>query len=119
MTLIPRGAVFLAAGKRIRDPHLRETTLKQGIADFERVLELDRADFPGRCQHARGELLGGLAEGWYRLGDQEKAGLYLKRILSELPETRYAKAAGLLIENHPAADQASVTCKGCHVADAQ
>jgi len=119
VTLIPRGAVLLSAAKRITDSRVREVTLKHGLADFERVLELDKTNFPDRCEHAKGELLGGLAEGWYRLGDQEKAGIYLKRIVAELPETRYAKAAKALLENKPAADQASVTCKGCHTSGAQ
>jgi hypothetical protein len=114
-TLIPRGALLLAAGRRIKDPTVRERTLKQGISDFERVLELDKQAFPGRCEHAKGELLGGLAEGWYRLGKEQEASVYLKRIMAELPGTAYSKAAESLVKNKSPADQASVTCLGCHV----
>lgn len=118
-TLVPRGAVLLTASRYIANPEIRQPVLKQGLADFEKTLQLDGVNFPKRCRHARGELLGGLAEGWYRLGDQEKADLYLKRILAELPGTEYSAAARSMLDNKPSPEQASTTCLGCHTTGAQ
>jgi len=114
LTLIPRGALLLSAGRRIQDPAIRERILTKGVDDFERVLTLDKANFPQKCEHAKGELLGGIAEGWYQLGKQEQAGVYLKQIMTELPGTAYAKAADTILKNKPPVEKASVTCLGCH-----
>ena len=114
VTLIPRGAVLLSASKHIADDHIREAVLKQGVGDFERVLELDKANFPTRCQHAKGELLGGLAEGWYRLGDRQKASSYLQRMVAELPHSPYADAATAVLNKKPSAGEISTTCLSCH-----
>jgi hypothetical protein len=114
VTLIPRGAVLLSASKRIVDSQIREATLKQGVDDFERVLELDKSNFPTRCQHAKGELLGGLAEGWYRLGNQQKASVYLARMVTELPHSPYSEAASRALNQKPGASEISTTCLSCH-----
>lgn len=114
LTLIPRGAVLLSAGRRIQNPVIRERILTKGVNDFERVLTLDKANFPQKCEHAKGELLGGIAEGWYQLGKQEQATVYLKQIMTELPGTAYAKAADAILKNKPPVEKASVTCLGCH-----
>ena len=62
--------------------------------------------------HGRGELLGALADGWLQLGDSVKATPYLDRMVSELPNTAYAKAA-LERRADPLA-KTPLTCLGCH-----
>jgi hypothetical protein len=113
-TLIPRGAMLMAASKHLSDPAQRTATLKKGVGDFERVLELNKDSFDKLCVHDRGELLGGLAEGWYRLGDQAKADAYLKRMVAELPNTGYSRRAAAVTKEHPSPELVSLTCMGCH-----
>ena len=58
----------------------------------------------------KGELLIGLAEGYARLGNQEKAKLYYGRIEKDLPGTPYAKAAQKYMET----GAVQHGCLGCH-----
>ncbi|HXZ29324.1 MAG TPA: hypothetical protein VEG08_15120 [Terriglobales bacterium] len=113
VTLIPRGSVMLQASRNIPSPERAQAALRQGLADYEEALRLDE-HFAQRPVHARGELLAGLADGWYRAGDQAKADLYLKRIVAELEPSPYATRAKFVLANHPAAGQLQLTCLGCH-----
>ena len=84
--------------------------------DRDRGLRLHgrpRADALGRPRsHDRGELLGGLATGWLQLGDTAKATPYLDRMIAELPNTPYAKAAAA--RRADPTSKAPLTCLGCH-----
>lgn len=111
-TLIPRGAVLLASAPFLPDPDARPLTEK-GIADWERVLELQRGEAtPG--VHSRGELLGGLAVGYRILGNQEKSAAYLKRIVAELPGSPYADRAKGWLEHPESLRKTDRFCIGCH-----
>ena len=60
--------------------------------------------------HPKGELLLGLADGYGRLGNEEKALVFYQQVLKELPGTAYAKKANNWMET-----KASQTaCLGCH-----
>jgi len=113
--LIPRAATLLEGSKHLRDDHDATATLQKAIADYERVLGIQGAQFAALSVHARGELLGALAEGWYRLGNSEKSAMYLKRLREELPGTAYATRAQIIQEEHPAPANVHITCMGCHV----
>jgi len=113
VTLIPRGSVLLQASRNIPSPERAQAALKQGLADYEEALRLDD-HFAQRPVHARGELLAGLADGWYRARDQAKADTYLKRIVAEVQPSPYAERAKFILANHPPADQLHLTCLGCH-----
>jgi len=66
--------------------------------------------------HPRGELLTGLADGWSRLGDTEKARSYFERIETELRGTVYEQKAKAWLENKPEAKAPGFfNCSGCHV----
>jgi len=62
--------------------------------------------------HPKGELFAGLAEGWSRLGDVQKARFYLTRMVAELPDTPYSAAAKARLDDPSATSQ--ITCLGCH-----
>jgi tetratricopeptide (TPR) repeat protein len=112
-TLIPRGAVLLASAPFLPDPDARPLTEK-GIADWERVLELQRGDATPRAVHSRGELLGGLAIGYRLLGNEEKSAAYLKRIVAELPGSPYAERAAGWLEHPASVKKTDRFCIGCH-----
>lgn len=65
-------------------------------------------------EHPRGELLFGLAEGWSRASDIERAASYFARILEDLPDTPYAKRAAKWAETKTLTT-AETGCIGCYV----
>ena len=67
--IIVRAVVLNAAAPRTSDPARRETMQQAAVAGFEKALALQTPYLDQLSEHARGELLGGLAEGWSRLGD--------------------------------------------------
>jgi hypothetical protein len=112
-TLIPRGAVLLAAAPFMPDSVARPL-IQKGIADWEKAAEVQRAMSRPLSPHSRGELLGGLAVGYGLLGDQEKAGVYLKRIVDELPGSAYAARATTWLDNPARLVKSDRFCIGCH-----
>ena len=110
---IPRGAALIQASLSV-PPAQAKAILETGVADFERVLELQRPYFAQIGTHPRGELLQGLAGGWYRLGDQEKARGYFERIVNALPGTEYEKRAKTWLETKTL-ENSQMRCVGCHV----
>lgn len=65
---------------------------------------------------AGGELLTGLADGWNRMGNPDKARTYFDRIVTELSGTVYEQRAKAWLENKPEAKSPQFfACTGCHV----
>lgn len=112
--LIPRGA-NLIVGSRFVPPAQADEILRTGVADFERVLELQAPYFSRLGVHSRGELLTGLADGWSRLGDREAARRYFERIVDELEGSVYEQKARAWLEDRPEAREPGFfECSGCH-----
>ena len=114
---VPRGSTFITAS-RFMPPQMAKPLLEIGLSDFEKVLELQERDqtFSKRSAHQRGELLTGLADGWNRMGNDEKAREYFERILAELGGTVYEKRAQAWLGNKPESrSPAFFACIGCHV----
>ena len=112
--LIPRGA-NLIAGSRFVPPDQAGGILQIGVADFERVLELQAPYFHRLGVHARGELLIGLADGWSRLGNRDAARRYFERIVDELGDSVYERKARAWLEDRPEAREPGFfQCSGCH-----
>ncbi len=109
---IPRAAGLLPFARGIRSFNAAEADRLTRIALDDIDFALSKSDARMLGTHARGELLGGLADGWLQIGDGAKAAPYLDRIVSELPNTPYAKAA-LQHRADPSA-KAPLTCLGCH-----
>ena len=92
--------------------------LETAVEDFSRVLQIRERDrtLADRSIHQRGELLTGLADGWDRLGDKEKARSYFERITKDLKGTIYEQRANAWLENKPEAQAAEFfACTGCHI----
>jgi tetratricopeptide (TPR) repeat protein len=110
--LIPRGATLLATSRFV-PPQAGRPLLETGLADYEKVYELQKPYFESLSGHARGELLFGLAEGWQRAGNEEKARPYFERIVQVGKPSGYlAEAESWLATKTLPARRAS--CKGCH-----
>ena len=113
---IPRGSTFISAS-RMMPPQMAKQLLETWVSDFEKVLQLQEADktFSKRSAHQRGELLTGLADGWNRMGNKEKASGYFERIVAELKGTVYETRAQAWLENKPESKSpAFFACSGCH-----
>jgi tetratricopeptide (TPR) repeat protein len=110
--LIPRGAVLLSAGKEMPDGARAREYIRIATQDFEKALQQQQPFFAKLSTHARGELLGALADGWSRLGEPEKSRVYLRQLIDELPDSKYAAAAKARLADP--ADRSQMTCLGCH-----
>jgi tetratricopeptide (TPR) repeat protein len=111
--VIPRGAVLLTASKYVPSPEMARPLIETGVADFEKVYQLQAQYLDKIGTHPRGELMIGLADGYKRLGNQEKAQEWFERIQKDMPGTVYAKSAATWLETKSLAPAQS-GCLGCH-----
>lgn len=109
---IPRGASLMAGSRFTPDPAIATPLLAKAISDYEKAYELQASQLDTLGTHTKGELLIGLAEGYARMGNQEKAAAFYAQLEKELPGTAYAKKGALYRETK--APQAG--CLGCHTA---
>lgn len=112
--LVPRAAVLSGAARAVRDPARAAAFMRTAVGDYEKAVAVQGSSFAQLSEHARGELLGGLADGWHRLGDEDRARGYLTRIVAELPGSSYADAAKTWLEHTPMRGGPGLTCLGCH-----
>lgn len=113
--LIPRGATLLTASRNM-PPVLGGPLLASGLANYEHVLELQRDEWSTLGEHPKGELLFGLAEGFARQGNMEKARLYFTRLVADAPQSGQATRARTFLSTGalPALPANGMTCIGCH-----
>ena len=114
--LIPRAAVMISAALHVPSQEVAKRDFQIAADDYEKVLKLQTPVFSGMPVHSRGELLGGLAEAWNGLGNQEKLRAYLQRMVDELPGTLYADRARGILSTEPKPGALGTTCLGCHSA---
>lgn len=110
---VPRGAILLS-GSRNMPEEMGRPLLEKALQDFEKTLVLQAASTAKKSPHARGELLFGLGEGWSRAGDTAKAQRYFELLVKEMPDTAYAKRAGVWLEKKALSESES-NCASCHV----
>jgi hypothetical protein len=108
---IPRGAVLLEASRQM-PPAQAIPILKIAMEDYEQVLVLQSSFFDKLSDHARGELLFGLADGWARLGDADKARGYFMRLTSTAMKSGRVDYAKAWLNGTPPATVGQ--CVGCH-----
>ena len=111
--VIPRGAVLLTGSKYVPDPEMARPLIEKGVGDFEKVYELQTSYLGNLGTHPRGELMLGLADGYNRLGNQEKAQEWFDRIQKTMPGTSYEKSATTWLETK-SLTPAQSGCLGCH-----
>ena len=109
---IPRGAVLLT-GSRQMPAEMARPLIEKAVEDYEHAYEIQGPDLSRLGTHPRGELLIGLADGYSRLGNVEKAQQWFERIQKEMPGTPYAKSAAAWLETKTLTPAQS-GCLGCH-----
>lgn len=114
VVLLLRGVTLSAAARGMRDPARAVAALRTAVGDFETTLRIQTPIYARLAEHPRGELLGGLADLWYRLGEEDKARAYLGRLTAELPGSPYADAARQWLAQRPLRGGPALTCVGCH-----
>ncbi|MGB7622533.1 MAG: hypothetical protein WBN92_09310 [Terriglobia bacterium] len=110
--LIPRGAVLLSSSRYVRDLEAAKAMLKKGVDDYEKALEIQGPIFLQLPLHSRGELLFGLAEGWHRLGNPEKARSYFTRTAEDAAGSGRDKQAQEFLDKGTLPEDTN--CVGCH-----
>ena len=110
---IPRGALLFEISRHA-PPAQGTPLIKLALDDFERSLQIQEKDgyFSKLSSHAKGELLFGLADGWARSGDQQKAREYFARLTKEATESGRVQYASAWLDGKPPASPGS--CTGCH-----
>jgi len=112
-TRIPRGAI-LVGGARFVDEARARPMLDLAASDYEKAFELQKPFLKNLGTHSEGELLGGLADIYRRLGDASKSREYLQRIVDDLPGTVYEKQARRWMADLAAVPRQARFCLGCH-----
>ena len=100
--------------RSVPDPERTKELLSTAVADYEKVLRLQAPYFKHLSEHARGELLFGLAEGLHRLGERDRARRYFDRLLAEAPGSKYGTMADAWLKNPSGASSKQRGCVGCH-----
>ena len=110
---IPRGASLLTGSRFVGSPEMARPLVEKGVADFEKTYQLQASNFDQLGTHPRGELMIGLADGYRRLGNMEKAQAWFERIQREMKGTPYETSASLWLETK-SLTPAQSGCLGCH-----
>lgn len=108
---IPRAAVLIEASRNM-PPQSAAPVLKLAVDDYEKVLDLQKGYLDTLSDHARGELLFALADGWARLGDQAKARDYFTKLTTGAATSGRAEYARAWLDGKP--PTATPRCIGCH-----
>jgi tetratricopeptide (TPR) repeat protein len=84
----------------------------------EHYAALYAAQAPALAQfplHIKGELLAGVAETEFRVGDRDKALTFLNKIVTEMPDTAYGQKAAAWLKSPERVDRdARLVCQSCH-----
>lgn len=111
--LIPRAATLFEATRGM-PPEMARPLLQSAVANYEQVLEIQQATWSKLGDHPRGELLFGLADGFARLGDQQKARMYFERLIADAPTSGQAPRAKAWMETGTVPKANGLGCVGCH-----
>lgn len=110
---IPRGAVLMQATLDMA-PAMAKPLLESAVADYEHVLELQSSYFHTLGDHPKGELLFGLAEGYSRLGQPDKARIYFERLVTDAPASGQTPKAKQWLTDGTLPKNQGLGCVGCH-----
>lgn len=111
--LIPRAAVLIE-GTRTMQPDMARPLLESAVANYERVLDIQKPIWSTLGDHAKGELLFGLADASARLGRQDKAREYFNRLIADAPTSGQAPRAKTWLETGAVPKATGIGCVGCH-----
>jgi hypothetical protein len=96
-------------------PQHHDTAMKKAREHFVVLYKLQAPALPQFPLHLKGELLAGLAETEFKVGDRARATELLTQIVQEMPDTAYAKtAAAWLVAPETVTRDTKIVCQSCH-----
>lgn len=110
---VPRGAMLLTATRNMQEP-MAKPLIEKAVGDYEKTLEIQAAYFDTLGDHPKGELLFGLAEGYSRLGQLDKARMYFERLTKDAPNSGQTPKAREWLETGTLPKSPGLGCVGCH-----
>ena len=113
-TRIPRAAVLDGAAPFMDDARSKPL-LEIAVADYEKAYAIQKDSLSSLPAHSQGELLGGLADSYRRLGNVDKARDYLQKMQQGLPGTPYEAQAKRWLTDLPNVGKQEKFCFGCHL----
>jgi len=111
--LIPRAAVLIE-GTRTMQPEMAKPLLESAVANYEHVLQVQAPAWATLGDHAKGELLFGLADACARLGRQDEARRYFRQLLKDAPASGQAPRAQSWLDTGVVPKANGMSCVGCH-----
>jgi len=109
-----RGATLETVARTLQNQDEARKLLRLAVADYEHTREIQATYFDKMPEHGRGELLLGLADGYSRLGDVNRAKSLFEQIRASLPGTVYASSATEWLAKKTPLPAAKAGCLGCH-----
>jgi tetratricopeptide (TPR) repeat protein len=110
---IPRGALLLNATRNM-PPAVARPLVEKALDDYERTLAIQGESFQTLGDHPKGELLFGLAEGYSRIGQPDKARKYFERLTTDAPGSGQTPKARQWLDTGTLPPSTGLGCVGCH-----
>jgi tetratricopeptide (TPR) repeat protein len=114
-TRIPRAAILISSARYIDNDAIVKPLLEIAVGDYEKVMQIEEKYFETVGTHGHGELLGGLADGYRRLGNFDKSRALLERMVKDLPGTPYETQAKRWLVDLPKVPKQERFCIGCNM----
>jgi tetratricopeptide (TPR) repeat protein len=111
--LVPRGAMLLQATRNM-PPEMAKPLVEKALGDYEKTLSIQSTYFHTLGDHPKGELLFGLAEGYSRLGQLDKARQHFERLVKDAPGSGQAPKAQQWLDTGTLPKSQGLGCVGCH-----
>jgi hypothetical protein len=114
--LVARGAALINSSRYMPEQAGRPL-VKLGVSDYEATLKIQQPIFGELSSHSKGELLLGLADGWIRSGDLDKARHHFETMASDptLKDSVYESKARAWLDGKPESKTREFfQCSGCH-----
>ena len=108
------GGSVVALANKLPEAHYT-VLMQRARAHFAKLYSVQSPAIPQLPLHIKGELLAGVAETEFRVGDRARANEVLHQIVKELPGTAYAKTAEMwLAAPEKVTRDSKLVCQSCH-----
>jgi tetratricopeptide (TPR) repeat protein len=95
-------------------PAVARPLVEKALDDYERTLAIQGESFQTLGDHPKGELLFGLAEGYSRIGQPDKARKYFERLTTDAPGSGQTPKARQWLDTGTLPPSTGLGCVGCH-----
>lgn len=111
--LVPRGATYLQIARGMPPGPQSRGLAQQGVADYQKVWDIQKLYFDTLSGHSRGELLFGLADGYDRIGRKDRAREVFEVLAAVGKSSGHQQQASEYLDKGSYSAKASF-CTGCH-----